>query len=139
MAASAASSGFGATFSYLSTAPSTYTALAEVLSITPPSISVETTDVTHMGSDDGFREYIASLKDGGEVTVNMNYVESSATLLQTLVLAGLETFKITFAGSSTYVFSGIPTAFTFNDVVIDDKMAMSLTIKVSGKPVYAAV
>lgn len=139
MAASAATSGFGATFSYLSTDPSTYTALAEVLSITPPSISVETIESTHMASDDTFREYIAGLRDGGEVTVNMNYVESSATLLQTLVLAGLETFKVTLAGSSTIIFSGIPTGFAIDDIVIDDKMTMSLTIKVSGKPVYLAV
>lgn len=138
MAASAATSGFGATFAYES-GVGVYTALAEVLSITPPSISVETIETTHMASDDGFREYIASLKDGGECVVNLNYVESSATLLQTLVLAGLETFKITLAGASTITFSGVPTAFTFDDVVIDDKMAMSLTIKVSGKPVYAAV
>lgn len=138
MAASAATSGFGAVFAYES-APAVFTALAEVLSVTPPAIAVETIEVTHMGSDDGFREYIAGLKDGGEVTVNMNYVEASATLLQTLVLAGVETWRITFAGASTYVFSGIPTAFTFDDVVIDDKMAMSLTIKVTGKPVYTAV
>lgn len=139
MAASAASSGFGATFAYLSTDPSTYTSLAEVLSFTPPSITVETIDATHMASDDGFREFIASLKDGGECVVNMNYVEASATLLQTLVLAGLETFKITLAGGSTMIFSGIPTGFAIDDVVIDDKMTMSLTIKVSGKPAYLAV
>lgn len=139
MAASAASSGFGATFSYLSTDPSTYTELAEVLSITPPSISVETIDATSMGSDDGFREIIASLKDGGECVVTLNYVEASATLLQTLVLAGLETFKITLPGSSTLIFSGIPTNFAIDDVVIDDKITMSLSIKVSGKPTYAAV
>jgi len=138
MAASAAVNGFGAVFAYISSG-STYTDLAEVLSVTPPSISVETIDATHMGSDDGFREYIASLKDGGEVTVNLNYVEASATLLQTLVLAGVETFKVTFPGSSTFVFNGIPTAFAFDDVVIDDKIAMSLTIKVTGKPVYTAV
>lgn len=138
MAASAATSGFGATFAYMSAAD-TYTALAEVLSVTPPSISVETIDATHMASDDGFREFIASLKDGGECSVTMNYVESSATLLQTLVLAGFETFKITLAGGSTLIFSGIPTAFAIDDVVIDDKMTMSFTIKVSGKPTYLAV
>jgi hypothetical protein len=139
MAASAATSGFGATFAYLSTDPSTYTSLAEVLSITPPSISVETIESTHMASDDTFREYIAGLRDGGEVTVTMNYVESSATLLQTLVLAGSETFKITLAGGSTLGFSGIPTEFAIDDIAIDDKMTMSLTVKVSGKPVYTAV
>ena len=139
MAASAATSGFGATFAYLSTEPSTYTSLAEVLSVTPPSISVETIDATHMASDDGFREFIAGLKDGGECVVTMNYVEASATLLQTLVLAGLETFKITLAGGSTLIFSGIPTGFAIDDVVIDDKMTMSFTVKVSGKPAYLAV
>lgn len=138
MAASAAASGFGTTFSYLSTDPSTYTALAEVLSVTPPPISVETIDATHMGSDDGFREFIASLKDGGECVVTMNYVEASATLLQTLVLAGKETFRITLPGSSTFTFSGVPTNFAINELVIDDKVTMSLSIKVSGKPVYAA-
>lgn len=138
MAASAAVAGFGATFAYES-ATDVFTSLAEVISVTPPSINVETIDVTHMGSDDGFREFIASLKDGGECVVNMNYVEASATLLQTLVLAGLETFKITLPGTSTITFDGVPTAFAFDDVVIDDKIAMSLTIKVSGKPVYLAV
>ena len=86
MPASAATLGFGAVFAYES-ATSVFTALAEVLSITPPEITTETTDVTHLGSDDGFREFIAALRDGGEATVNMNYVEASATLLQTLVLA----------------------------------------------------
>ncbi len=138
MAASAASSGFGATFAYES-ATDTFTALAEVVSVTPPSIAVETIDATHMGSDDGFREFIASLKDGGECVVTMNYVEASATLLQTLVLAGLETFKITLPGSSTLTFTGIPTNFAIDELVIDDKITMSLSIKVSGKPIYAAV
>ncbi len=138
MAASAASSGFGGTFAYES-ATDVFTALAEVVSFTPPGVSVETIDVTHMASDDGFREYASGLKDGKEATVVMNYVEASATLLQTLVLAGLETFKITAAGGSTVTFDGIPTDFQIDDVVIDDKMTMSLTIKTSGKPVYAAV
>ena len=138
MPASASVNGFGTIFAYES-APSVFTPLAEVLSVTPPSLNVETVETTHMGSDDGYREYIASLKDGGEVTVNLNYVEASATLLQTLINAGLETFRVTLPGSSTFTFSGIPTAFAFDDVVIDDKVAMSLTIKVTGKPVYAAV
>ncbi len=139
MAASVATSGFGAVFAYLSTDPTTYTSLSEVVSITVPEITVETIDVTHHASDDGFREIIAGLKDGGEATVTMNYIEASATLLQTLVLAGRETFRITFNGASTYTFTGVPTAFSFGDLVIDDKMTMSLTIKVSGKPTFAAV
>ena len=139
MAASAAVNGFGAVFAYLSTDPSTYTALAEVISISPPGVSVETVETTHMGSDDGFREYEASLKDGKESTVLLNYVEASATLLQTLVLAGKETFRITIPGLSTITWTGIPTDFQINDLEIDDRVTMSFTVKTSGKPVYAAV
>lgn len=138
MAASAASSGFGGVFAYMS-APDTYTDLAEVVSFTPPGISVETIDATHMSSDDGFREFISGLKDGKDFSVVLNYVEASATLLQTLVLAGKETFRITLAGGSTLTFSGIPTDFQIDDVVIDDKMTMSLAGKTSGKPVFLAV
>ena len=138
MPASASVNGYGTVFAYESAA-SVFTPLAEVLSVTPPSLNVETAETTHMGSDDGYREYIATLKDGGEVTVNLNYVEASATLLQTLINAGVETFRITFPGSSTFTFVGIPTAFAFDDVVIDDKIAMSLTIKVTGKPTFVAV
>lgn len=138
MPASAAVNGFGTTFSYES-APSTYTALGEVMSVTPPTFSRETIDATHMASDDTFREYIGGVFDGGEVTVNMNYVEAQATLCQTLLLAGVESFRIVIPGASTIVFSGIPTGYAVGELVIDDKVTHSLTIKVTGKPIYTAV
>lgn len=139
MAASAAVNGFGTTFSYLSTDPSTYTALAEVVAVTPPQWTRETVDVTHMGSDDAYREYIGTLFDGGEVTLTLNYLEAGMTLLQTLIGAGTETFKITLPGSSTIVFMGIPTSVAPSEIVIDDKVTVELTIKVTGKPTFTVV
>ena len=139
MAASAAVSGFGTTFSYLSTDPSTYTALGEVLNVTSPDKSRETVDVTHMGSDNAHHEYIGTLFEAGSVTVVMNYTEAGAALCETLFAAGTETFKITYPGSSTEVFSGIPTGFTNGDLVIDDKVTMTLTIKITGKSTYTVV
>jgi len=138
MAASAAVSGFGTVFAYESTTD-TYTALGEILSVSPPSQARDNIETTHMASDDGYREYIGGLRDGGESTVAMNYTEAGANLLQTLFHADVEKFKITLPGSSTWVFSAIVTAVATDDVVVDDKIAMSMTLKVTGKPVFTAV
>lgn len=139
MAATAATSGFGATVDYLSADPSTYSTIGELLSVTPPPKSRDTIEATHMASPDGFREYIGGLRDGGESTLTFNYTEAGATLLETLFAADAETFKITLAGSSTVIFTAIVTEVALDDVVVDDKMGMSMTLKVTGKPVYAAV
>lgn len=139
MAATAATSGFGATVEYLATGPSTYAAIGELVAVTPPNRSRETIDATHHASPDGHREFIPSLRDGGESTFTFNYTETGAALLQTLFDADLETFKITLAGGSTWVFSGIVTGVESDDVVVDDKMGMSMTVKVSGKPVFTSV
>ena len=138
MAASAAVSGFGTTFAYESAAD-TYTALGEVVAVTPPQWTRETVDVTHMGSDDSYREYIGTLFDGGEVSVTLNYVEAGMTLLQTLIGAGVERFKITIPGSSTVIFQAIPTGVAPSELVIDDKVTVELSLKVTGKPTFAAV
>ena len=139
MAASAASSGFGTTFSYLSTDPSTYTLLAELISISGGDVERAVIDVTHMGSDDAHREKIGGLYNVTPYVVVLNYVEASATLLETLIAAGRETFKVTYPGSSTRVFSGFPTGLSYGDASIDDKLTMTLTIEPSGKSVYTAV
>lgn len=138
MAASAAKSGFGATVEYLSTEPSTYSTIGELLAVTPPNQSRETIDVTHHLSPDGYREFIGSLRDGGESTLTFNYTETGAALLQTLFAAEVEEFKITLAGGATIVFDALVTAIELDEVVVDDKMGMNMTLKVSGKPVYSA-
>lgn len=138
MAASAAVTGFGTVFAYMSAAD-TYTALGEVISVSPPNATTETVDVTHMSSDDSYREYKASLRDGGEFSITTNYTEAGATLLQTLHEAGFETFKVTIPGASTIIFSAIPTGWKVDDLEIDGKVTMTFSGKVTGKPTYLAV
>lgn len=138
MAASAAVTGFGTIFAYESITD-TYTPLGEIISVNPPKKSRETVDVTHMGSDDGYREYGAALKDGGEFEISFNYVEAGMTLAETIFDAGIEKFKITVPGSSTIIFNAIPTGLGLETLVIDDKVTGTMTGKVSGKPAYLAV
>ena len=75
-------SGIGATFkrSDMATAPA-FTAIAEVGDINGPNKSRDTIDVTHLGSTSGYKEFIGGLRDGGEVTIDMNFTYAGYDLI----------------------------------------------------------
>lgn len=126
--------GHASTFGILSSG--SYVTIGEVTSITPPAIARDAIDATHMASPDGWREFIAGLKDGGEVGIEVNLVPNSAStalLLAQFDSATLGTHKITFPDGSTWTFTGLLTAFE-PEAPVDDKMVASCTFKVSGKP-----
>ena len=63
-----ATAAVGTEFRLGSTAsPPVYTAVAEILSISGPEVSVEEIEVTSLGSTGGYKEYVSGLKDGGTV------------------------------------------------------------------------
>lgn len=120
------------------------TEISDVLSVTPPSPTVETIDTTTHGSAGGVREFIAGLIDTGEGSIRINWVPGSAsdTLLSAAVLSrAVKAWKINVpAGTGTRDFTGdcIVTGYEKDDVVIDDKMTAVLTIKASGLITEAA-
>ena len=132
--------GFGTLFKTGNGAvPEIFTTLAEVTNITPPALSRDTVDVTHELSPEAWREFIAGLKDGGEVSIDMNFVPGStdaASLMAELSLTGKAAIKnrqVVFPDGSVFAFAAILTGYE-PDAPIDDKMAASLTLKVTGKP-----
>jgi hypothetical protein len=138
MPASEAMIGYGSTFAVETAAASgVFTPLSEVTDITPPSESVDVIDVTHMGSADSTREFIQGLMDPGEVTIDMNWVPSSAT--DAFILAwrsSRETraAKITFPNGVIWTFSALPTGRSF-DLPVGEIQTGSLTAKVTGSKV----
>ena len=76
--ASGAISGIGAIFQRWS--GSSWVAFAEVNSITPPNPTRETIDVTSLDSSDGYKEFIASIRDGGTVSLSMNFLVAGYTI-----------------------------------------------------------
>mgnify|MGYP001586374955 FL=1 len=74
------SDAFSAQNSFLSigdsASPNTFTEIAEVTSIGGPTQTSEKIDVTHLRSTSGYREYLPSFKDGGEVACVANYIPS---------------------------------------------------------------
>lgn len=154
MAATKARIGFGAKF-YVETAPAgletapLVTAMSQVgetFALSEPERTKDTVDATHMTSDDRYREFLAGIKDGGEVTVEFNRIAGVAGDVGQVALNGAFEYD-----GAVWVFMDIPLNPVVrwslrgictsrpNETPMDDKMTGSATFKVTGKPVLAAV
>lgn len=113
-----------------------FTTIAEITNISGPGIKFELIDATHMESPDAFREYVPSLLDGTEISFDLNYLPGDANqggLRDDQLARVLRNFQIVWTDDdgSTDTFAGYITDFT-PTAKIDDKLAASATIKISG-------
>ncbi|WHX19830.1 phage tail tube protein [Streptomyces malaysiensis subsp. malaysiensis] len=115
--------------------PETFTAIANATSITPPALARETLDVTSHGSPDQWREYLGGLKDGGEVSIDINYdPRLHDTLVEDFNDPNPRNYKVVWPGTlGNWAFAAVLTSFE-PEAPHDDKLAASLTFQVSGKP-----
>lgn len=115
--------------------------IAELTSISGPSESMDTIDLTSHDSADKFREFVAGLHDGGDITIEGNFIKGDTAgqiAMHTDFQDGsIEAWIIKmpgWAGGSPQVNgNGLLTAFSI-DYPFDGKIAFSATIKVTGKP-----
>jgi hypothetical protein len=136
MAATVATSGFGTLFKAGNGASTeVFTTIAEVKSISGPSISVETLDATHMQSLNNYREMLPSFISGGEITLELNFLP--ATSAQKCITTDLAArtkrhFQIVWTNTAgtKWSFSGYYTGFTPN-AAIDGVLSASVTITVT--------
>lgn len=114
--------------------------VGEVMSISPPSISRDTPDATHMKSPGKWREFIAGLKDAGEVSVEIQSTPSSAAF-QAMVADfdndAAEAYSIEFPDGASWSFSAFITGLEM-DPPNDDKIMSTATFKITGAPTFAA-
>ena len=114
---------------------SAWVKLAEVNSISGPSMTRDFIDVTSLDSTGGFREFITSFRDGGTVSLTMNFTRTTYDVVfadfeddephyYEIVLPDDDNTSFEFCGYVTELPLEIPT---------DDKITANVTIKVSGK------
>jgi len=119
--------------------PEQFVTIANVTSISGPTRTRETLDVTAHNSPDGWREFIGGLKDGGEVSLEINYDPGETThdLDDDFDDAEPRRYRIVILPATedehTWEFAGILTELS-DEYPFDDKMSRSMTVKVSGKP-----
>jgi predicted secreted protein len=116
-----------------------YTAVGQINDIQPPSPTKETVDTTHMGSTGGYREFISGLKDGGEVTFQINFIYADYLIFKNNFENDDDPrrYRIIFPDTP-------PTYWDFTAIVTDiptnaptaDKVTADITLKVSGQSTF---
>jgi len=113
--------------------------VAEIHSIEGPEMSLGTIDVTHLTSPNRFREFIAGLRDGGEVSLEGSFIVGDTLgqigLRDDLINGTVQDFTITFptVTGTVWTFKGLVTKLKTGSV-IDDRLTFSASIKVTAKP-----
>lgn len=121
-----------------------FTTIAEVSNISGPGLSLDTTEVTTHSSSGAWKERIATLLDGGEVTFDIFFAPTGATHSQTSgVLKDMKNrtkrnFKLVFpnAGATEWIFPAYVTAFSIDEPV-DGALTASVTLTIAGAPTLA--
>jgi hypothetical protein len=134
--------GYGTTFERGSGSPLGYDEIARVSEITPPGVSRDAVDVTHLKSADRYKEFISGMRDGGEVTFTIIYnpEETTHALLEgDLADDELHPYRVKFPNDLAHAwdFNGFITGFK-PAAPMADKVTAAVTVRISGKPTFAA-
>lgn len=109
-----------------------------IFNVTPPNDEDEQIDVTHYKSPNRRREFIAGFTDGGEITIEGNYIPNNDTDEWIRASKGVErNVRITLPDGTEIAFAALRTGYEVN-IPIEDKMAFNSTWKVSGDVTQSA-
>jgi len=128
--------------------PEVFTAVAFVVSITPPPLTRVAIDNTHLTSTNAHRERIAGTQDSGPVSMVIQYEPDNATHMNTgsglIALArsgAIRNWQITLSDTSTNVWGPFPafvTSFALSDVALDAVVQATVELTLSGEPTAIA-
>lgn len=116
------------------------TLLANLTSIDGISVSSDTIETTNLSTEGGYRTFVTSLKDAGEVSISGHFdFESHDLLLTDFEDGSVDSYTIEFPDVATtkgtqWTFSAVVSAFS-TAVAMEDLISFDATLKVSGKPV----
>ena len=110
-----------------------WTEWAEINSISGPSMSRDSIDVTSLDSTGGYREFIAGFRDGGTVTLNMNFTRDTYDdAKEDFQDDEAQYYEIVLPDGTSFEFSGLVTELPL-EITADDKVTANVTIKVAGE------
>jgi hypothetical protein len=125
------------------TGPITYDkTIGEVASVKKSGQKMGTDNATHLNSPNNYEEFIATVKSGGDVEVDYNFVPGDAgqVALSDVFEAGdVVPFKIEIGAAAefgTLTFLGLVQEFGNYVFETTKKASDSCKLKISGKPVY---
>lgn len=118
------------------------TAIGGLTSIKGLEITADTIDSTVLDATGGYRTFVGSLKDAGEVSLEGYFDPSQHEQFLTDLEAGTSgAYSIEFTDGtttgSTWAFSGVVTNVG-TEAGLEDLVSFTCTIKVSGQPTFTA-
>lgn len=125
-------SGFGTTLSGASVGT-----IANITNVEIPGMEVNNIDISTMGSPDGWKEFVAGMKDAGEITLGLLYEASQHDTIQSALGGAPEDWTITLPDTSTFVCPGYISRLGIT-IPMDDGITQDATIKLTGKPSFTA-
>lgn len=121
-----------------------FTAIAQCSNISGPGLEVNVLDVTSHDSPNGWREKIAGLKDGGEVTLTIHYDPANAThdattgLLDEFRSGRVSNYQMVFpdAASTMWEFAALVSRFEPR-APVDGALTADVRVTITGEPTLA--
>jgi hypothetical protein len=120
-----------------------FTTIAEVMDISGPEETLDTEETTSHSSPDNRKEYIGTLKDGGDISFDLNFTgDASQTVLKdNYDDRGVHNYQIFMPYlpddvEDTINFSGIVTSLGW-DIPVAGVLRRNVTIKVTGEVTYS--
>lgn len=130
-------SGVGTTFGRTenqSTSSASYETIAEINSYSGPNKTRTMIDVTSLDSTDGYKEFITSFRDGGEVALEMNFTPTGYALMNDdFEVEDSRDYRITLPNTPTteFEFTAYVSALGMA-IPLEDKVTASVTLKITG-------
>jgi len=122
----------------------TFATIAEVRDIKGPNLKLNTKEVTSHSSTDGWKEYIGTLLEAGEISFDLNWLPADSThsfsagLVKDMVGRTKRNFQIVFPAAAPLTWSFTALVVGFNPgAPVDGELLGSVTLQVTGKPTLA--
>lgn len=117
---------------------SSWGVISEINSISGPSMTKDTIDVTSLDSIGGYREFITGFRDAGTLSLTMNFVRSTYDLMkEDFDSDAAGNYEIVLPDGTSLEFEGLVTELPM-EISPDDKITASVTIKLTGQVVVAS-
>ncbi len=118
-----------------------FTTVAELIGLSGPGLSLDTVESTHTESSGANKEYIAGLKDAGEISADFNFLPANAThtgLIADQTARTLRNFQIVWpdTAGTTWSFAAFVTNYE-PAAPLEDRMTSSVSLKISGAPTFS--
>ena len=115
--------------------------IGKLTSIGEIGVESDEQDTTTLDTEGGYKEFIATTKDAGEVAIAGNIVKADekGPIAKLLALAENQTMQewiVTYPSGAKWQFKGFIKSFKDGEKTVDGLATFSATIRVSGKPTF---